>query len=71
MKEFKCFYCNQFCLNDEEHIAHIDAEHARKLHYPTPADFEEEAESTSTTARRRKPMTLETEPTQRYNEDYS
>ena len=40
MKEFKCFYCNQFCLNDEEHIAHIDAEHARKLHYPTPADFE-------------------------------
>ena len=41
MKEFECFYCNQFCLNDEEHIAHIDAEHPRKLHYPTPADFEE------------------------------
>jgi hypothetical protein len=38
-KEFKCFYWINF-LNYNEHLNHIDAEHAGKLYYHTPADFE-------------------------------
>jgi hypothetical protein len=40
VKEFKCFYCDQLCLDDREHITHIDSEHTGKLYYPTPSDFE-------------------------------
>ena len=38
-KPFKCFYCDQLCLDDRERITHIDSEHTVKLYYPTPADF--------------------------------
>jgi hypothetical protein len=40
VKEFKCFYCDQLCSDDKERINHIGTEHPGKLHYPTPADFE-------------------------------
>ena len=37
--KFKCFYCNNFYLNDNKRVDHIDNEHQGKLHYPTPEDF--------------------------------
>jgi hypothetical protein len=40
IKGFKCFYCDQLCLDDKERVNHIDAEHPGKLYYPTPKDFE-------------------------------
>jgi hypothetical protein len=40
LKEFKCLYGDQLCLDYKERDTHIDAEHPGKLYYPTPADFE-------------------------------
>jgi hypothetical protein len=40
VKDFKCLYGDQLCLDDKEQMNHIDAEHPGKLYYPTPADFE-------------------------------
>ena len=37
---FRCFYCDEFCSNDKERVAHIDYAHPGKLYYPTPEDFE-------------------------------
>jgi hypothetical protein len=31
---------DQLCSDDKERINHIGTEHPGKLHYPTPADFE-------------------------------
>jgi hypothetical protein len=37
---FGCFYCTECHSSDQERTIHIDNAHPRKLHYPTPKDFE-------------------------------
>lgn len=66
-KPFKCFYCDQLCLDDRERITHMDSEHTVKLYYPRPADFEKRLDP-QRQQQGAEPMTFEIEP-QEYDSD--
>jgi hypothetical protein len=38
---FKCSYCDQVCLSNNDRVQHIENEHQGKLLYPTPEDFQD------------------------------